>query len=121
MGNDLDAACAPVTWAGRPPAGGGRARRQGRVLGLVPADYRGRPANWWITTLSAAHRRAATGARLPAARTMRRAHGPHPRSAARQRDFSERGGLGGHRVGRPASPPQRQICPLTRRRHDVHG
>ena len=43
MGNDLDAACAPVTWAGRPPAGGGRARRQGRVLGLVPADYRGAP------------------------------------------------------------------------------
>jgi hypothetical protein len=104
MSDNFDAARAPVTWAGRPPAGGGRARRPGRVLGLVPADYPGRPANWWITALSATHRRAVTGARLPAPRTMHRAHGPRPGSAARQRDFSERGGLGGS-SGWPAGKP----------------
>jgi hypothetical protein len=104
MSDNLDAASAPVTWAGRKPAGGGRARHAGRVVGLVPADYLGRPANWWITALSATHRCAVTGARLPAARTMHHAHGPHPRSAERQRDFSERGGLGGS-SGWPAGKP----------------
>jgi len=95
MSDNFDAASAPVTWAGRTPAGSGRARHRGRVLGLVPADYLGCPANWWSTAISAAHRCAVTGARLPAARTMDYVHGPHLRSAARQRDFSERGGFGG--------------------------
>jgi hypothetical protein len=99
MSDNFDAARVAVTWAGRTPAGGGRAG----FWGPVPADYLGRPANWWITALSVTHRRAVTGDRLPAARTMHHAHLPHPGSAARQCDFKERGGLGGIGLaGRPA-------------------
>ena len=104
MSDNFDAASAPVTWAGRTPAGAGRARCRGPVLRLVPAGYVGRPVNWWITVLSGAHRHTVTGAGLPAARTMHHAHGQRPCSAARKRDFSERGGLGGS-SGWPAGKP----------------